>query len=122
MEPALKDLSRAKKTIQAQKRSIAELERSVKRLTSVLDKQVRTTGKDTQAAKAQLSEKWRKDTVRSTRRKLQLTQTEMAELLGVSIGSVNGWETGRTEPREARKQEVLAVRALTPSEAQDRLG
>jgi len=39
------------------------------------------------------------DTVRSLRSKLGMTRLEFAKLLGVSPGSIFGWESGRTAPR-----------------------
>lgn len=121
LAPALKDLARAKKTIVQQKREIADLQRSMKRLTGLLKQGEASSPERAESVGAGMGEKWRKDSVRSTRRKLQITQTEMAALLGVSIGSVNGWETGRTEPRQGRKQDVLALRGLTSAEARERL-
>lgn len=120
--PALNELAKAKKAIQEQKREVAGLQRSVKHLTTLLAKNADRTGAAELAIEAQRGEKWRKDSVRSTRRSLKLTQAEFAALLGVSPGSVNGWESGRTEPREARKQEVLALRGMSPAEARQRIG
>lgn len=36
--------------------------------------------------------------VRETRQRLGLTQTQFAQILGVSFQSVNRWENGRTKP------------------------
>ena len=36
--------------------------------------------------------------IRETRQLLQLSQEKFASLLGVSFGSVNRWENGRTRP------------------------
>lgn len=36
--------------------------------------------------------------VRETRRRLKLSQTKFAAVLGVSFQSVNRWENGRTKP------------------------
>ena len=38
------------------------------------------------------------DLVRETRQRLGLTQTQLAQELGVSYQSVNRWENGRTTP------------------------
>ena len=119
--PALKDLTKAKQTIREQKREIASLQRSVKHLISLLTAQAEEAGNPEIAEEAQRGEKWRKDSVRATRRRLKLTQSEFAAVLGVSLGSVNGWETGRTEPRDAMKREVLALRGLSPEEARARI-
>ncbi len=37
------------------------------------------------------------ETIKKLRKKTLLTQTELAELLGVSFGTVNRWESGRFE-------------------------
>lgn len=120
--PALRELAKAKKTIQEQKREVAGLQRSVKHLATLVARNADQVGSAEVAVEAQRGEKWRKDSVRSTRRRLKLTQAELAALLGVSHGSVNGWESGRTEPREAKKQEVLALRGMSPAEARERIG
>ena len=39
------------------------------------------------------------DKVKFVRGKLYLTQTQLAERLGVSFATVNRWETKRTEPK-----------------------
>src|SRR5215470_6598802 len=47
--------------------------------------------------------------IRSLREKLGMPRVEFAKLLGVSPGSIFGWETGRTLPRDrsvARLREV----------------
>ena len=36
--------------------------------------------------------------VKKLRTKLIMTQTELAEILGVSFASINRWETGKTKP------------------------
>lgn len=116
--PVAKDLIKAKKVISAQRKELAELQRSLNALAKVVKTQAAALEPaGAGVIESALGQKWRKDTVRSTRRKLKITQTEMATLLGVSIGSVTGWETGRTEPREGMKQAVFALRELTPESA-----
>ena len=38
------------------------------------------------------------EAIKELRKKLVLTQTEFAELLGVSFQSINRWEKGKHEP------------------------
>ena len=38
------------------------------------------------------------EAIKELRKKLILTQTEFAELLGVSFQSINRWENGKHEP------------------------
>lgn len=71
---------------------------------------------------AALAEGWRKDTVRATRKALGLTQAQFAELVGVSQITVSFWETGRSTPRMAQQQSVLAARELGRDKALAKLG
>ena len=43
------------------------------------------------------------------REKLILSQTELAELLGVSFASVNRWEQGHHEPTIKSKRKIVAL-------------
>ena len=42
--------------------------------------------------------------VRIIRQRLLITQTELAEMLGVTFASVNRWENGRHEPTTKQKR------------------
>ncbi|MDD5697477.1 MAG: helix-turn-helix domain-containing protein [Victivallaceae bacterium] len=46
------------------------------------------------------------------RRKLGLTQVQLATLLGASNFSVSHWELGKTKPREICKRKIAALRSL----------
>ena len=46
------------------------------------------------------------------RKKIGVSQTQYAKLLGVSHLSVNHWEAGSTEPREAQKQRIVELRDM----------
>lgn len=45
--------------------------------------------------------------VKELREKLILSQTEFAELLGVSFASINRWESGRFEPTIKTKRKLI---------------
>ena len=47
-----------------------------------------------------------KKLVKKLREKLIITQTELAELLGVSFTSINRWETGKHEPTIKVKRKI----------------
>jgi type I restriction enzyme M protein len=51
------------------------------------------------------------DTLRAIRASLQLTQTELADRLGVSFATVNRWEggDGSTQPQKAKMARILAL-------------
>lgn len=47
--------------------------------------------------------------VKELRKKLIITQEELAELLGVSFASINRWETGRFEPTMKIKRKLVPL-------------
>ena len=47
--------------------------------------------------------------VKQLRTKLIMTQTELAEILGVSFASINRWETGKHEPTTKIKRKIVAL-------------
>jgi len=49
--------------------------------------------------------------IKTLRKKMKLSQAEFAKKLGVSIGSITGWERSKTTPREAQVKKILALMA-----------
>lgn len=47
------------------------------------------------------------EAIEKLRKKMLLTQTELAELLGVSFGTVNRWESGKYEPTMKMKRKLV---------------
>lgn len=50
-----------------------------------------------------------KDAIKKLRNKMLLTQTEFAEMLGVSFGSVNRWESGKYNPTMKIKRKLAPM-------------
>lgn len=50
-------------------------------------------------------------TLRAIRAKLNLTQEQLAERLGVSFATVNRWEGGGSKPQRAAAEAILALAA-----------
>jgi DNA-binding XRE family transcriptional regulator len=50
-----------------------------------------------------------KKIVKEIRKKLIITQVELAELLGVSFSSINRWETGKHEPTTKIKRKLVEI-------------
>ncbi len=46
------------------------------------------------------------EAIEKLRKKMLLTQTEFANLLGVSFGTVNRWESGKYEPTMKIKRKL----------------
>lgn len=51
-------------------------------------------------------------TLRQARKLKHLTQAQAAELLGVSIDTINRWETGKTSPPVRKAEKIMALYAL----------
>lgn len=64
---------------------------------------------------------WRKDSVGSTRKMHDLSQSAFAKLVGVGLNTVWLWENGRTNPRPKQQEAVLALRELTSRQVGNRL-
>jgi len=58
---------------------------------------------------------------RSLRKRLGISQKELATLVGVTVGAVHQWESGKFEPREEKKGVIVALRKLGRREVQDLL-
>ncbi len=50
--------------------------------------------------------------IKKLRRKLKLTQPELAKLLSVSVSAVGFWESGRVRPRPEMKAKIIGLRSL----------
>jgi DNA-binding XRE family transcriptional regulator len=86
----------------AHRRSLRAVERSFGRLESRVPSGAR------RGRGARLSG----EDIRSLRARLRMTREQFARLLGVSPGSIFGWETGRTVPRGRSMARVLEVRRM----------
>lgn len=105
----LKQVKTLKQAARDQRRNLASVEARMDRLKSRLAlRRSRAKGPRVSA-----------ESIRSFRSRVAMTREQFARLLGVSPGSIFGWETGRTTPRgrsaarflEVRKQGVRKVRA-----------
>ena len=54
--------------------------------------------------------------VKTLRKKLKITQKELATLVGVTVGIAHLWETGRFTPRADKKARLAALRKLGRTE------
>ena len=58
--------------------------------------------------------------LRATRAKLDLTQEQLADRLGVSFATVNRWEGGTSAPQKAARETILALADEAAVETEDR--
>jgi DNA-binding transcriptional regulator YiaG len=104
--------------IAALKRRVTALERQVTRLgRSSNSRKAVSADADEQATALRFSAKG----LVGHRRRLGLTATAVAKLLGVSAQSVYKWEAGKSRPRASQFAAIAALRTLTKTDAAARL-
>jgi len=116
-----KDSAALKHTMADQKRRIAKLERDSRPLIIEANKRRKEDMQltDDEVQSARITAKM----IRAIRAKLNLSQAELAKLLGVNSQTVYQWEhkQGRLSFRGNAKASIVAVRKLDRKEAQKRL-
>lgn len=103
--------------IAALKRRIAALEQLVGRLNNGTAKQAPSAAGDQPATAFRFSASG----LLAQRKRLGLSASEAALLLGVSDQSVYKWENGKARPRTSQFASVAALRGMTKKEAASRL-
>ena len=106
-------LQKTSEDVQRLKKRVAELQSEVNRLRR---QQAREKSKTrmAEAVRAAPKKKSRLSPylIRKLRKRLAVSQAELAGLLDVSTAAVGFWEAGRTSPREAMKARIVALRSL----------
>src|SRR6186997_2516871 len=98
----LKQVRTLKQAARDQRRNLASVEARMDRMKARLALR-RSRGKGPRVSA---------DSIRSFRSRVAMTREQFAKLLGVSPGSIFGWETGRTTPRGRSAARFLEVRKL----------
>ncbi len=116
VQKALKRLKRIQKQVKAlrlasraQRASVSSIERRVRRLKDRLALRGPSRG----AAPTKSGPRVSPPAIRALRRRLQMTRLQFADLVGVSPGSIFGWETGRTIPRGGSRARLVELNKKT---------
>ena len=113
------------KQIQSLKASIRNLRDQVATLEKTLSKWSRETSSASSPSQAEAASdgaiRISPKSIKSHRRRLNLSQAQMAKLLGVSAVSVAFWESGRTSPQGKNRQAIAQLRQMGVREAKARL-
>jgi len=118
-----KEVEGVRKASAAYRRDIAALKReltAVRRQSGELAKRAASTAKAPAEAPGRPVRFVAKG-LRTLRARLGLSQAQLARLLGVSDQSVYNWEGKKATPRKEQVQAIVALRAISKSEAQQRL-
>lgn len=125
------DLAGLRKASTAHRGEIAALKRECKALATQVRQLARAlsaTGQyksaapaDPERTRAKRHTTFDAERFAAQRRKLGLTQADMAQLVGASALSVYKWESGRVQPRAAQLARITEVRGIGKREALARL-
>ena len=110
-----------KRDVRSLKRTVSQLRRAVLALEQFADRQRKQLAQE----EAQLTappdtvkkSRFSPRLIRALRKRLGLSQRELAILSGVTVGAVHQWETGKFIPKEEKKGVLVALRKLGRREA-----
>jgi len=112
-------LRQARREIRALQKEVEELAAQVKALIAARQRAMAVPpapGGETEKVR------FSRRTLRSIRRRFDLTQQELAELLEVSPVTVTAWETGKSRPRKANLAQIVTLREMDQAQVDKALG
>ncbi len=107
--PLGRDVRALKATAAQLRKSVSSLERFAARQHSeAMSEKVKLEANPDELAKARFSARL----IRGLRKRLGITQKDLATLAGVTVGAIFQWEKGIFEPRDDKKGVLVALRKL----------
>ncbi len=103
------------------KRTVSELRKTVLALEQFADRQRKQLAQEeaqlTVTPETAKKSRFSPRLIRALRKRLGLSQRELAILSGVTVGAVHQWETGKFIPKDEKKGVLVALRKLGRREA-----
>jgi len=118
------ELRSVKKVSAAHRRHIAALKRQIaalERKAGMLVRQSARTAEAVPSSSTETTARFQARGLRSLRKRLGISQAQLAKLLGVSGLTVYNWESGKASPRKERLAAIVALRSIGKRELQERL-
>ena len=107
--PLARDVRELKRTVSRLRRRVASLETAAREWT----KQVRAQKAELKASEEEVeAARFSPRLIRSLRKRLGLSQGQLATVVGVSTVSVGFWEQGKTRPTGPNRAALVALRKL----------
>jgi DNA-binding transcriptional regulator YiaG len=106
--PLRKQVQALKQAARGQKQLIGKLQKDLSQMRKAVPSQKFGLDDEEAARKARITPA----SVKSQRRRLKLSQRELAQLLRVSSNSVVRWEAGKSAPRTAQRAKLAQLRKL----------
>jgi len=117
--PLGRDVRSLKSTVSQLRKTVSLLEKVAARQESQrADERFKLEAAPEETNKARLSPRL----IRLLRKRLGITQKELATLAGVTVGAIYQWEQGIFEPRDDKKGALVALRKLGRRDVKQLLG
>lgn len=113
--PLREELRRLKNRDSERKTQVAGLVEQIRKF-QAKERLAETTSK---AAAGEVTGRLSPRLIRLLRTKLGLSQSGFAKVLGVSIGSIVNWESGKMNPRPEMRTKILSFRGMKRREAKE---
>ena len=111
--PLGRDVRILKGTASQLRKSVSPLERfAVQKQKELARREIRLEAPPDEIKKSRFSPRL----IRSLRKKLRITQKELAFLIGVTVVAVQKWEAGKFQPKTGKKARLAALRKLSRSD------
>ncbi len=112
----VRDARRALREVQ---NAVEELTAQVRELTAARKREMAVPPAEEEEVE---SARFDRRTLKSMRRRFDLTQEELAKLLEVSPVTVTSWETGKSRPRSSNLAQIITLRSMEQQEVDTALG
>jgi DNA-binding transcriptional regulator YiaG len=117
--PLGRDVRSLKSTVSQLRKTVSLLERfAVRQQSEMASERSKLQADAEEVRKARFSPRL----IRLLRKRLAITQRELAALAGVTVGAIYQWEQGLFEPRDDKKKALVALRKLGRREVKRLLG
>ncbi len=111
--PLKRDVFQLKKTVSRLSKAVLLLER----FTALQQKELRKKKIILEASPEEVKlSRFSPRLFRSLRKRLGITQKELATLCGVTLGAVQSWESGKFRPKDEKKKAIVGLRKLNRSD------
>lgn len=107
--PLRRDVRSLKMTVSQLRKTLSGLERlAARRGSELLGEKAKLSASPEELEKARFSPRL----IMTLRKRLGITQKELATLAGVTVGAIFQWEKGMFDPRDDKKAVLVALRKL----------
>lgn len=116
--PLKKEVRRLRTVVSQLTRTVAGLDReAVRSRKDRMEKLGKLSASDDEVKAARINGKW----VQTLREKLNISQSELADLLDISVSGVRTWEYDISKPRGQNRASLVALRKLGRRDVKDML-